>query len=406
MRPLAAMGAKCSHSCCASEAKASGEQEALHGAASMPVLLDSLVASDEEKVVDVAPTNAWKDHDVYSVTLDKRSGKMGLDIDYIPERKLLPIFGVTSGSAREWNAAQPEELRIKPGDAIVEVNGAKGDAKAMLDKCQGDLVLRLVLMKGMSREHLGRDLEALVKHTGCGPRLVRLAWQAAPLFSRAGPRPGSEEGSEESLKCSDGLPATALALLVPISARYCPHFISNADLWVLAADVAIRMMSGPHILTRFGRPDGGPRVERGQPPAERLGESSAEELRATFQARGFNDEAIVALSGAHTIGRCHVELSYCEGAWTEQPLVFDNSYFKAMLRKEYMTEASSASCPQVRPEPSGTIMLASDLVLLSDPSFREHVERYANDETAFFQAFHDAWVKAQDFAFPSLRDNL
>ncbi len=41
--------------------------------------------------------------------------------------------------------------------------------------------------------------------------------------------------------------------------------------------------------------------------------------------RGMTDAEIVALSGAHTLGRCHPERSGFEGPWTENPLVFDNS---------------------------------------------------------------------------------
>ena len=36
----------------------------------------------------------------------------------------------------------------------------------------------------------------------------------------------------------------------------------------------------------------------------------------------------MALCGAHTVGSCHLERSGYDGAWTEQKLKFDNSYFK------------------------------------------------------------------------------
>jgi cytochrome c peroxidase len=34
---------------------------------------------------------------------------------------------------------------------------------------------------------------------------------------------------------------------------------------------------------------------------------------------GFNDQEIVALSGAHCIGRCHTDRSGFHGPWTKAP---------------------------------------------------------------------------------------
>ena len=45
-------------------------------------------------------------------------------------------------------------------------------------------------------------------------------------------------------------------------------------------------------------------------------------------AQGFNDKDIVALSGAHTVGKCNLDRSGFDGPWTEEPLKFDNTYFK------------------------------------------------------------------------------
>lgn len=46
--------------------------------------------------------------------------------------------------------------------------------------------------------------------------------------------------------------------------------------------------------------------------------------RDIFYRMGFTDKEIVALSGAHTLGKAHSDRSGFEGAWTAQPLVFDN----------------------------------------------------------------------------------
>ncbi|AQL07481.1 ascorbate peroxidase-like protein [Zea mays] len=76
---------------------------------------------------------------------------------------------------------------------------------------------------------------------------------------------------------------------------------------------------------------------------------------------GLSDQDIVALSGGHTLGRCHKERSGFEGAWTTNPLVFDNSYFKELLSGDK----------------EGLLQLPSDKALLSDPVFRPLVEKYA-----------------------------
>ena len=93
------------------------------------------------------------------------------------------------------------------------------------------------------------------------------------------------------------------------------------------------------------------------------------------------------------------------GAWTEQPLKFDNSYFKEMLAKEYADETTAQGCPQKKHGSSGTIMLISDLALLESP-FKEYVELYAKDQDAFFKDYTAAWVKLQENGCSGLRDSL
>ena len=39
-------------------------------------------------------------------------------------------------------------------------------------------------------------------------------------------------------------------------------------------------------------------------------------IRDVFYRIGFNDRDIVALSGAHSLGRCHKERSRFDGPWT------------------------------------------------------------------------------------------
>jgi len=201
----------------------------------------------------------------------------------------------------------------------------------------------------------------------------------------------------------------ALGLLKPISDKYTESgFISNADLWALAANVATKFMGGPEVPTRFGRKDAGSHEESVESQAGRLpdGDKGIDHLREIFHPKGFTDQEIVALSGAHTVGRCHGDRSGFEGAWTENPLTFDNGYFKELLQKSYANEQSAAGCPQHRHADSKTIMLISDLALLTDPAFRTHVEKYAADQDAFFADYTSAMVKLQELGCSELRETL
>uniref|UniRef100_A0A804P5N9 L-ascorbate peroxidase n=2 Tax=Zea mays TaxID=4577 RepID=A0A804P5N9_MAIZE len=127
--------------------------------------------------------------------------------------------------------------------------------------------------------------------------------------------------------------------------------------------------------------------DKPQPPPEgRLPDATkgSNHLRQVFgKQMGLSDQDIVALSGGHTLGRCHKERSGFEGAWTTNPLVFDNSYFKELLSGDK----------------EGLLQLPSDKALLSDPVFRPLVEKYAADEKAFFDDYKEAHLKLSELGY-------
>jgi catalase (peroxidase I) len=151
----------------------------------------------------------------------------------------------------------------------------------------------------------------------------------------------------------------AVGLLQPIADLYVASgAISNADLWTLAANVATEVMGGPKIPTRFGRVDATSSAESVEGAEGRLpdGDKGIDHLRDIFAPKGFSDEEIVALSGAHTVGGCKAERSGFVGEWTENPLAFDNGYFKEMLAKAYAEEIAPNGNVQFRDADTGTIM--------------------------------------------------
>lgn len=390
--------------CCAAEsdARATTGGAELRSADAVPVLDDK--GPGESKPVEEV---------TYKVTLDKSTGgKLGMDVDYMAERRVLPIMSITGGLAAQWNSDNPS-TQLAQGDALIEVNGVRGNVAVMLERCKTEKVLTLTLARKFTYDYLVADIENLVNTHGCGPILIRLSWHDAGVYKEGqGGCPNAAmrftDGGEGKFAGNAGLPTVALTLLRSISDKYVPDLVSHADLWTLAANTAVRLMGGPTVPTRFGRLDAKSSAESVPSQEGRLpdGDKGESHLRAIFHPKGFDDKAIVALSGAHTVGRCHLERSGFDGAWTEQPLKFDNSYFTELLAKSYTAEATSKGCPQHRHGASRTIMLTSDKALLQDSSFEIHVQTYAKDQNAWFTDFGVAWKKLQENGYEGLRDVL
>jgi cytochrome c peroxidase len=89
-------------------------------------------------------------------------------------------------------------------------------------------------------------------------------------------------------------------------------------------------MGGPKVPWRPGRQDG--LVEHCTPDG-RLpdGDKGSDHIRKIFNRQGFNDQEIVALSGAHALGRCHADRSGFEGPWTFSPITFTNGELSLAL---------------------------------------------------------------------------
>jgi len=233
-----------------------------------------------------------------------------------------------------------------------------------------------------------------------GPVLVRLAWHAAGTYDKVS-KTGGTDGATMRYppESTDGANAgldVARRFLEPVKAKF--PGISYADLWVLAANVAIEEMGGPKLRFTPGRKDAtdGSRA----PPNGRLPDASqgAQHVRDVFYRMGFNDREIVALVGAHCLGRCHTDRSGFDGPWTFSPTTFSNLYFQELLTKTWTVRKWSG--PKQYADPSGALMmLPADLALRDDPEFRKYTELYANDQQAFFNDFAAAWPKLMELGF-------
>eukprot|EP01104_Vermistella_antarctica_P020050 TRINITY_DN82_c0_g1_i1.p1 TRINITY_DN82_c0_g1~~TRINITY_DN82_c0_g1_i1.p1 ORF type:complete len:382 (+),score=78.14 TRINITY_DN82_c0_g1_i1:37-1146(+) len=234
-----------------------------------------------------------------------------------------------------------------------------------------------------------------------GPVLVRLAWHASGTFSQFDQDGGSDGATmrfspEADHGANAGL-AVARALLEPIKQRH-PE-ISYADLWTFAGAVSIEELGGPKIPWRAGRSD----KPNGTfcPPDGRLPDAArgADHVRAVFYRMGFSDREIVALLGAHAIGRCHTDRSGFDGPWTFGPTTFSNQYFELMLNQKW-TERRWKGPRQFQDPTDAIMMLPADLALTDDADFKKYVELYAKDEKLFFSDFAAAFAKLLELGVP------
>ncbi|WOO82543.1 Putative heme-binding peroxidase [Vanrija pseudolonga] len=234
-----------------------------------------------------------------------------------------------------------------------------------------------------------------------GPVLVRLAWHASGTYSAKEKNGGSNgAGMRFAPESSDGANAGlefAREFIDPIHAAN--PWISYADLWTLAGATAVEAMGGPKIPWKPGRTDFASEVAateyRGnidnRLPDAALG---AQHIRDVFYRMGFNDQEIVALSGAHNLGRCHADRSGFDGPWVVNPIRFSNQYFKLLLTRKWVPRKWDGPF-QYEAIVAGTrlMMLPTDIALIEDPVFRPWVEKYAADQALLFKDFAAAFGK-------------
>jgi cytochrome c peroxidase len=274
----------------------------------------------------------------------------------------------------------PRESRPDATDAAITYSGIKPDFVA-----------------------LRRDIDDIIREMPAkGPTLVRLGWHASGTYDKMTNTGGSNGGTihfkEELAHGANAGLDTAQSWLEPIYKKYNKAAdLSYADLYTLAAAQAIVTMGGPPIPWRAGRidfqdaskvtPDGRlPDADKGSP------QETAAHIRRIFNRMGFNDQEIVALAGAHALGRCHPTVSGYMGPWSPTPTTFNNAYFNLLLNMKWKPNQKS---PKFQYEdPSGRLMmLPSDLALIEDYEFKKYVQIYAKDNNKFFADFSDAFSK-------------
>ncbi|CAM9832630.1 unnamed protein product, partial [Scytosiphon promiscuus] len=165
-------------------------------------------------------------------------------------------------------------------------------------------------------------LAAMIDKSNSHPIMIRLAWHDAGTFNKDStigwPRQGGANGSirfepEINHGANAGL-TTALQLLKPVKKKF--EEVGWADLMQMASAVAVEVAGGPVIDMKYGRKDAEKPedcVDEGNLPAGNKpfpdADNAQDHLRNVFYRMGFGDEGIVALSGAHTLGRAFKDRS-------------------------------------------------------------------------------------------------
>jgi len=246
-------------------------------------------------------------------------------------------------------------------------------------------------------------LEKLIKEDpNKGPTLVRLAWHSSGTYDKMTKTGGSQLGTirfkEELAHGGNAALDKMVALLEPL--KQAVPSISYADLYTLGGVVAIKKLGGPAVPWRAGRVDSmspSDVTPDGRLPGADNGSYSKDSshLRDIFYRMGFNDQEIVALSGAHALGRCHADASGFVGPWTPTPTTFNNLYFtllKNVAWEEGCIKGETCKNHQYRDvNTQQLMMLPTDIALIKDPSFKKYVDAYADDQKLFFTDFSNAF---------------
>ncbi|KAL8162019.1 hypothetical protein V2J09_013508 [Rumex salicifolius] len=146
--------------------------------------------------------------------------------------------------------------------------------------------------------------------------------------------------------------------------------VSWADMISVAGSEAVSICGGPSITVKLGRLDSMVPDPEGKLPEETLDASG---LKEAFQRKGFSTQELIALSGAHTLG----------SKGFGSPTTFDNSYYKILLEKPWLSPASMSSM----------VGLPSDRALVDDGECLRWIKKYADDQETFFHDFSSAFIK-------------
>jgi len=230
------------------------------------------------------------------------------------------------------------------------------------------------------------------------PMAMRVAWHASGTFDAKDTSGGSDGATmrfEPEFTDDANAGLTMMIDMLKTVKDNNPE-VSVADIWALSGCAGIEFCGGPKVPFAFGRTDTtAPGQGKDVPPNGRLPDAlqGAEHLREVFGRMGLSDRDIVALSGGHTLGRCHKVRSGFDGPWTDNPLKFDNSYFTNLLNLEWKERKWDGKHQFEDVDTGRLMMLPTDIAVKTDPVFSKIAREYADHQDVFFKDFALAFSK-------------
>lgn len=223
--------------------------------------------------------------------------------------------------------------------------------------------------------------------------LTRLAWHSAGSYSKRDKVGGTFGGTMVYSAEANDIANAGLEVARDFLSEFAYAFpwVSRGDLWTLGGVAAVQEAGGPKIKWRAGRVDQSPEK---QPPVGRLPDATqgAKHVREVFNRLGFDDREMVALIGAHCLGRCHTDRLGFDGPWGPSPNMFTNDFFVRLLQKWHVRKWDGPKQWE-DDETNSFMMLPTDIALKEDLAFVKYVKAYAADESLFFADFSKAFTK-------------
>ncbi|SSD58763.1 related to Cytochrome c peroxidase, mitochondrial [Saccharomycodes ludwigii] len=240
-----------------------------------------------------------------------------------------------------------------------------------------------------------REEDEYDNYIGYIPVLVRLAWHCSGTYSKDDHKGGSFGGTyrfpKEMNDPSNAGLQNAFKFIIPIKEEKFP-WISYGDLFTLGGVVGIQEAGGPKIPWRSGRTD---EPDSDVPDNGRLPDANTDSnyVRNFFHRLNFlDDKEIVAVCGAHCLGKTHYKNSGYEGPWGAATNIFTNEFFVNLLNENWKLETNKMGNKQYDSD-KGYMMLPSDMALVQDDKFRKIVKAFADDQDYFFKVFSVGFTK-------------